>query len=94
MSCTSFLSALWSFWVDTLGNILFYGTETLHMTFEGLREMCEGDTADKFLLIWMGGPSDQVSAGMNTEGKTPIGVNGHLLDCKIIRPYIIFLGWE
>ena len=43
------------FWVDKTGSMLFWGPETSDMTFKGLGEMFEGDSADMFTVD--GGPS-------------------------------------
>ena len=56
--------------------------ETLDMTFEGLGEMFEGDSADtcggQFPLVLMGGQTEGLSC-TDTGARTPIGASGNLL---------------
>ena len=52
------------------------------MTFEGLGEMFEGDSADtiggKFPLMLMGGQAESLACA-KPEARTPIGMSGNLI---------------
>ena len=57
--------------------------ETSDMTFEGLVEMFEGDSADmcagKFLLVSMGGRAEGLACA-DPGARTPIGASGNLVN--------------
>jgi hypothetical protein len=61
---------------------LSFGSETLDITCEGLREMFEGDSADtcvgKFPLVSMGGRAEGLACA-DPGGRTPIGASGNFV---------------
>jgi hypothetical protein len=68
-------------WVDKGGSFqkLSYGSETSDMTYEGLGEMFEGDSADKcsgrFPLVSMWGQVEGLACA-DPGARTPIGASG------------------